>query len=143
MIRNAKVEDILEIVHLEQTVFHESLGETFLFDEITLNPFSRMFVIEDETGFAGFIGLRVDEQAELMNFAVVPKKQNKGYGKALLRFIIELLKNEGISFLTLEVRKSNVIAQKLYESFGFKRSHIRKDYYKNEDAYVYIKEVNE
>ena len=130
MIRNAKVEDILEIVHLEQTVFHESLGETFLFDEITLNPFSRMFVIEDETGFAGFIGLRVDEQAELMNFAVVPKKQNKGYGKALLRFIIELLKNEGISFLTLEVRKSNVIAQKLYESFGFKRSHIRKDYYK-------------
>jgi [ribosomal protein S18]-alanine N-acetyltransferase len=43
--------------------------------------------------------------------------------------------------LTLEVRKSNKGAQALYEKFGFKKSHIRKDYYITEDAVVYVKEV--
>lgn len=141
-IRKATVEDIIAIVELEKEVFNESLGESFLYDELHLNPFSRMFIIEDHDGFAGFIGLRVDDQAELMNFAIVPQKQRLGYGKALLDFILNLLKKENIKQLTLEVRKSNLAAQRLYEKCGFTFSHIRKDYYKNEDAFVYMKEVN-
>jgi len=43
-----------------------------------------------------------------------------------------------LAFLTLEVRKSNIPAQKLYEKFGFKKCGLRKNYYENkEDAILY------
>lgn len=141
-IRRAKLNDIIPIVQLEQTVFHESLGETFLYDELSLNPFARMYIIEDEDGFAGYLGIRVDDHAEMMNFAIIKAKQHHGYGTALLTFVLNELRLEGIDFISLEVRQSNVIAQAFYEKMGFKKSHIRKDYYKTEDAIVYIKEVS-
>ena len=141
-IRRAKLEDITTIVKLEQTVFKESLGESFLYDELSLNPFARMYIIEDDLGFAGYMGIRVDDQADMMNFAIVPEKQGHGYGKALLLHVLSELKQEGIHQITLEVRESNIIAQKLYESCGFVRSHVRKNYYPNEDAIVYLKEVS-
>ena len=141
-IRRAKLDDIPTIVKLEQTVFKESLGESFLYDELSLNPFARMYVIEDEQGFVGYMGLRVDDQADMMNFAVVPEKQRQGYGKTLLHHVLNELQKEGIKQLTLEVRESNIKAQKLYEACGFKKSHIRKNYYPNEDAIVYLKEVS-
>ncbi|HAX01971.1 MAG: ribosomal-protein-alanine N-acetyltransferase [Tenericutes bacterium GWC2_34_14] len=141
-IRKAQLKDIVDIVKLEESVFHESLGESFLYDEMSLNPFSKMFVIEDELGFVGYIGLRVDEQAELMNFAILPEKQHLGYGTSLMNYVLTLLKNEGISILTLEVRESNLKARSFYEKCGFTKSHTRKNYYKTEDAIVYMKEVN-
>jgi ribosomal-protein-alanine N-acetyltransferase len=140
-IRRAKLDDIIDIVKLEHTVFQESLGETFLYDELSLNPFARIYIIEDEDGFAGFIGVRVDDQAEMMNFAVIKEKQHRGYGTRLLQHVLNELRLEGINQLSLEVRKSNMIAQTFYEKMGFVKSHIRKDYYKTEDAIVYIKEV--
>ena len=40
----------------------------------------------------------------------------------------------------LEVRKSNISAQKLYEKNGFKKISVRKNYYDNiEDAFIYLK----
>ena len=142
-IRKAQLKDIPDMVHLEETVFKESLGDSFLYDEMSLNPFSKMYVIEDEDGFAGYIGLRVDEQAELMNFAIKPHKQHQGYGQALLRHVLSILALEGVLLLTLEVRESNQKARLFYEKMGFKKSHIRKDYYQTEDAIVYLKEMNE
>ena len=141
-IRKATVEDILSIVNLEQEVFNESLGESFLYDEMILNPFSYIIIGEIEGNMVGYLGLRIDEKAEIMNFAIAPKEQRKGYGRALLMHALDYLKERQIKTLSLEVRKSNTIAQHLYLSLGFKLSHIRKDYYQNEDAIVFIKEVN-
>src|SRR2546428_6425376 len=44
----------------------------------------------------------------------------------------------GAEWLTLEVRVSNLGAQKLYEKFGFRRAGIRRHYYSdnNEDALI-------
>lgn len=141
-IRPATVDDILAIVKLENDVFKESLGESFLYDEMMLNPFSHIVIGEVDQKMVGYIGLRVDEEAEIMNFAIFPHEQKKGYGKALLTYALDYLKAHYVKTLSLEVRESNLVAQKLYLSFGFKKSHIRKNYYQNEDAIVFIKEVN-
>ena len=44
--------------------------------------------------------------------------------------------NDSETTLFLEVRASNVIAQKLYQNLGFKAYHTRKNYYQDpvEDA---------
>lgn len=142
LIRKATIEDILPIVLLEEKVFHETLGEKFIYDEISINPFSRMYIIEENKKMIGFLGLRVDEQAEVMNFAIDPSYQHQGYGSLILRFALQELKNEGIKKLSLEVRESNEQAQKFYKKFGFVKSHKRKSYYKTEDAIVFVKEVD-
>jgi ribosomal-protein-alanine N-acetyltransferase len=142
MIRKTKINDIYQLVDLEKMVFEQSLGESFLYDELMLNPFAHYFVIEIENRIIGYIGFRaIDENAEMMNFAINPNIQKKGYGTTLLNYSIEYLKNLGVKKIALEVRVSNENAIKIYEKNGFTKSHIRKNYYEKEDAYVYIKEV--
>lgn len=142
MIRNAEVSDIPRIVRLEKKVFTSGLGQSFLYDELTNNPFARYFVCLKDQAFVGYIGCRVtDDTAEMMNFAIEPDYQHQGYGRELLMYLLDFLKQIGVKTLVLDVRRTNRTAIGLYESMGFKRSHVRKFYYENEDAIVYIKEV--
>lgn len=141
-IRRAKVEDIINIVTLENKVFHESLGETFLYNELMLNPYAKIFIIEDKDIFVGYMGVRIDDQAEMMNLAIDPKYHHQGYGSALLTYVLLDMKMLGVKSITLEVRESNMKARSFYEKCGFTYSHKRKNYYPDEDAMVYIKEVN-
>ncbi|EFM88815.1 ribosomal-protein-alanine N-acetyltransferase [Actinobacillus pleuropneumoniae] len=69
------------------------------------------------------------DEATLFNIAVDPNFQAKGYGKRLLSALIERLHEQGILTLWLEVRESNLAAQKLYDSLGFNEVTIRKNYY--------------
>lgn len=142
MIRKATVNDITYLVRIEKKVFTQSLGESFLFDELLLNPFAHYFVYELNKEVIGYIGFRaIDSNSEMMNFCMDPEYQGQGYGTEILNYSIDYLKNIGVSSILLEVRKSNKTAQAVYEKFGFKKSHIRKNYYQNEDAFVYMKEV--
>ncbi|MBU1093145.1 MAG: ribosomal protein S18-alanine N-acetyltransferase [Firmicutes bacterium] len=142
MIRKAVVNDITYLVRIEKKVFTQSLGESFLYDELLLNPFAHYFVYELNKEIIGYIGYRaIDSNAEMMNFCMDPEYQGQGYGTEVLNYSIEYLKTLGVSSVLLEVRKSNKTAQAIYEKFGFVKSHIRKNYYQTEDAFVYIKEV--
>lgn len=142
MIRCARTSDIPLIVSIEKKVLKESLGNKFLFQEINLNPLAMYYVYELNREIIGYIGFRVDVgQAEMMNFVIKPTHQNEGYGQALLNHAFNELIALSVKQISLEVRKSNLRAQHLYEKLGFKHMHTRKKYYKNEDAYVYIKEV--
>lgn len=143
MIRKAEAKDIFYIVKLEKKVFKESLGEKFILQELTDNPFSHYFVYVIESEVIGYIGFRVyDSQAEMMNFAVLPDYQDQGLGTELLSYTTKYLEKLDVKTMSLEVRKSNKRAQHIYEKLGFKLSHIRKKYYETEDGYVLIKEVS-
>ncbi len=142
MIRNATIDDIPSIIKIEKKVFKETLGEKFLYQEINDNPLALYYVYELGHEVIGYIGFRLDvEYAEMMNFCVAPSHQGDGYGTKLLSSALEKLLSLGAKITTLEVRMSNIKAQHIYEKLGFKQSHKRKKYYKNEDAIVYIKEV--
>jgi ribosomal-protein-alanine N-acetyltransferase len=142
MIRKAKVDDIPNLVRIEKQVFEQSLGESFLYDEFLLNPFAHYFVYEINHLIVGYIGYRaIDTQSEMMNFCVDPVYQGKKIGSELLEHTIDYLINLGVKTILLEVRVSNVNAINMYKKFGFKQGHVRKKYYGNEDAYVFMKEV--
>lgn len=55
----------------------------------------------------------------IFNFYIEEKYRNKGFGKLLLKKVIEELKNKA-DILTLQVFKDNISALKLYENLGFK-----------------------
>ncbi len=87
-------------------------------------------------GFSG-IWMMVDE-AHITNLAVRKEYQGKGIGGLLLIATIDLARELKASFLTLEVRASNLVAQKLYSQYGFTQTGQRRGYYldNREDAII-------
>lgn len=142
MIRKMELNDIFFVSKIEKEVFGNTLGEKFLFDELTINPFSHYFVLEENKIIIGYIGYRVyDENAEVLNFLIDSEYQGVGNGQSLFDYTLDYIINLGVKVVSLEVRKSNTKAKRFYLKNGFIKSHIRKNYYENEDALVYIKEV--
>jgi ribosomal-protein-alanine N-acetyltransferase len=104
-------------------------------------PFSALRVLRPCKGarVAAFLNhWRVADELQLMNVAVAPDHRRRGYGNALLRDLLHLAGIEAISAITLEVRRSNVAAIRLYERHGFQRVGLRPRYYSDngEDALV-------
>ncbi|MCC7366888.1 MAG: ribosomal protein S18-alanine N-acetyltransferase [Chloroflexi bacterium] len=87
-------------------------------------------------GYAG-LWLMTDE-AHITTIAVDPDFQGNGLGELLLVSLIDCAKQIGARWLTLEVRVSNDVAQRLYEKYTFKEMGLRRRYYSdnNEDALV-------
>src|ERR671911_2386396 len=57
---------------------------------------------------------RVADQAHINNLAVRPELRGRGLGSQMLEAIVAEAQRLGASSLTLEVRRSNVAAQRLY-----------------------------
>ena len=87
-------------------------------------------------GYAG-LWLMTDE-AHITTIAVDPDFQGNGIGELLLVALIDRARQIGARWLTLEVRVSNDVAQRLYEKYTFKEMGIRRRYYSDngEDALV-------
>ena len=83
-------------------------------------------------GFA--ICQKVLDEATLFNLAIHPTFQGQGLGHRLLSELIEQLRAQHIATLWLEVRQSNLNAQKLYTKQGFNEVDIRKNYYPTADG---------
>jgi ribosomal-protein-alanine N-acetyltransferase len=80
----------------------------------------------------------VVDQAELGDIAVDPEWRRRGIGQRLLDAVLALMRQQGVRELFLEVRASNVDAQRLYQRNGFTEVGRRQNYYSRprEDALV-------
>jgi [ribosomal protein S18]-alanine N-acetyltransferase len=78
------------------------------------------------------------DEVHINNIAVRPQCRGGGVGRVLLEFVLKLGAGLGARRATLEVRRSNESALKLYEKLGFTVAGVRKNYYVNpsEDALV-------
>lgn len=87
-------------------------------------------------GFSG-IWMLADE-AHVTNLAVRRQYRGKGLGELLLIATIDLATDLKASFMTLEVRASNLVAQSLYSKYGFVEMGVRRGYYldNHEDAII-------
>ena len=86
---------------------------------------------------------KILEEGDIYKIAVRLDKRRQGIGEQLLEYAIQEAKKEGITQITLEVRKSNTAAISLYQKKGFSQEGIRPDYYEKpkEDAIIMWKRV--
>ncbi len=68
-------------------------------------------------------------ESGITNIAVHPDYRQLGLATEILNMIIKHCEAVGSSFVTLEVRKSNCGAIKLYKNNGFEEVGLRKNYY--------------
>jgi ribosomal-protein-alanine N-acetyltransferase len=141
MIREACKEDFQAILEIEQktniTPWSDSMlkssfdcNDVFVLDVACEKRVVHEKSILKQNTVQGFIiAQSVVDEAAIMHLVVDSDHQSKGYGGILLRSWLELLSSE-VNQVWLEVRKSNIVAQKLYESCGFKKITERENYYR-------------
>lgn len=136
---------INDIAAVEQLCFSTPWSEKSISDELS-NPHARFFVAEVDGKVAGYIGAHnIVGDVYITNVAVMPVFRRQGVGECLVEYLVNVCRDEGAEFITLEVRKSNVGAISLYEKAGFSVVGERKAFYElpREDALlmtIYLKE---
>ena len=133
------MDDVAAVQAVERASFpHPWPGDAFR-RELTNNRSARYVVAREAGEVVGYAGLwlMVDE-AHITTFAVLPEHRRKRIGERLLVRLFEIAEVMGAEWLTLEVRVSNIPAQRLYEKYGFRRAGVRRRYYSdnNEDALI-------
>lgn len=102
------------------------------------NPVSLYLIAIIEDKIVGFIGTwNVLDESHITNVAVHPDYRQLKIGSLLLESLINICQaNYNTAIFDLEVRKSNIAAQKLYSKYNFIENGIRKGYYADnkEDA---------
>ncbi len=126
-------EDLEEVCALENLCFTTPWTVTSFQYEITNNDALLKVAVADNV-IAGFICIRsMLDITHILDIAVEPGKRRRGIGSRLLQNSIDALKKlrPDIKHITLEVRESNHEAISLYERSGFKKTGIRRNYFRN------------
>ena len=87
----------------------------------------------------GYAGCWISfEEAQVTNIAIAPDYRGQKVGTRLMAELIRLVKERGVTAMTLEVRPSNAPALALYHHYGFREAGRRKGYYSDngEDAII-------
>lgn len=138
-IRLATVEDSEGIYKIEEASFSVPWSLESITAELADVERKLYVVIETDEGIEGYGGAwLVYDEGQITNIAVHPLYRRKGYGKLLMKRLMDLCFQRGMNEIFLEVRVSNFAALSLYRQLGFTVKGIRKDYYSEpkEDAYI-------
>jgi ribosomal-protein-alanine N-acetyltransferase len=128
--------DLDEVMAIERSSFTYPWSARFFLQEIAAQC-ARPIVAEINGRIVGYILFWIlPDAVDIHNIAVHPDYRRQGIGRQLLDQAITSARTRASLRVTLEVRKSNLSAQKLYESQGFAVTGMRKGYYSDdgEDA---------
>jgi len=148
-IREVSDDDLEAIVSIQNKTPQAAQWNQSDYAKLAGDPLGLILVAELDTttppmiaGFAAFH--HVMDEAELRNMAVDPAHQRQGVGRGLLAEAQRRLLEQGVRQIYLEVRVSNIAAQRLYCLAGFGLRSRRKDYYSNpqEDGLVLSLELS-
>ena len=138
-VREMQPEDVPSVAALEAECFSEPWSEQAFLDALN-QPEALMMVAEDAqqlpVGYCS-IYLSLDE-GEITNVAVRPDCRKQGIANAILDAVFAEARSRGAEKIYLEVRQSNLPAQKLYEKHGFESCGIRKNFYRKPTEHAIV-----
>jgi ribosomal-protein-alanine N-acetyltransferase len=145
-IRQGEISDLEDIFLVEKACFAHPWSMQALKDSMNTDNTVFFVCTDEDSGIIGYMSLmRIMDEAELLNIAVLPKYRGRGIGTMLLDRLFRFCTAHNIGRIMLEVRKSNNCAISLYNKYGFLKDSVRKDYYDNpkEDAVLMSVSLNE
>ncbi len=142
-IRRMAEKDLEKVSAIEQEIFSDPWSFNAFKTDLN-NDMACPLVAEFEDSVIAYTNLYiVAGEVQIGNFAVAPGYRQRGVAKKMISKIIKIAGDHRCNSIFLEVRESNRPAQALYESFGFKHSGRRKNYYANprESAVLMVKDI--
>ena len=133
-------EDLDAVASLEAASFINPWTREMLARELSQNELARVYVVRmPGERVAAFCAcwIIVDE-LHINTIAVREDLRRRGLATALMHHVLDDAQHQGASRATLEVRRSNEAAQRLYEALGFRLAGVRPGYYTqpDEDALI-------
>ena len=135
--------DLGPVMEIERAAFKHPWSAELLARELE-HDWSTVLVAEHEGRLAGFIIFWiVHDEIHVLNVATAPALRGRGIARALLDRCVAQGKQRGARLATLEVRRSNDAALRLYDRYGFRRIGVRPRYYEDEgeDAIVMLMDL--
>ena len=140
IIRRMTMDDVDGVAAVEAATFPTPWSRDAFVSEMK-NVAARYLVAEKDGRVIGYAGAWIIlDESHITNIAVLKDERGQGVGRKLTHGLLQYLSNLGAAYATLEVRKSNEVAQNLYVSLGFIKLGVRKRYYEDngEDALIMV-----
>lgn len=141
IIRKMTAEDVSAVAEIEKQCFSSPWTAQGLLSE-TENPSAAFFVLEKDEEICAYMGMHIVlDECYIANVAVKSSCRKQGYGRRLVENALFTAKERDCTFISLEVRKSNLPAISLYEKCGFEKVGERKNFYSSptENALIMTK----
>jgi len=137
-----KLGDLDAVMEIEGASFRSPMPARMALEEMG-REWAHIDIVRDRAGrnVAAFSNYWVvADEVHLLNLATHPEARRAGHASRLLAHIIEVGRERKCRFVTLEVRRSNAAAVRLYRRFGFRAVGVRPNYYAEdqEDAIVML-----
>lgn len=161
VLRYMRLSDVPEVAAIDQLSFDPPWSPRSYQFEISESTYSYMVTLEHEEDQANsgggwrrivpslngahpikrvvsYGGLwNIMDEAHISTIATHPDYRGRGWGEIVLAGMIRRAIKLEAQYVVLEVRVSNIVAQRLYEKYGFQTQGTKTNYYHNngEDAY--------
>jgi ribosomal-protein-alanine N-acetyltransferase len=130
--RVANAFDLAVFVSLDKKLFPYSPWSASQYKEEFSSP-TRHFVValDDAQSIIGYAGVFAPggAEADVLTVGVIPSQRGKGIARQLMGLITDWAKQQGSIAMMLEVKVDNTEAIGLYESLGYSKLNVRKDYF--------------
>lgn len=133
-------DDLDQVCALEAESFTNPWTREMLEGELRHSDVARVYALRLAEGtIAAFCTCWiVFDELHVNTIAVSPSRRRQGLGMRLMLHVLTAAAREGATRATLEVRRSNTAALRLYERLGFRVTAVRPHYYTKpeEDALI-------
>jgi ribosomal-protein-alanine N-acetyltransferase len=131
--RLVEADDLAEVAALEAASFSNPWSGEMLARELRNADVARIYVLrEANRRIVGFCACwLIADELHINTLAVTAERRRQGLATRLLRFVLAEAAAAGVRRATLEVRRSNEAALRLYQRLGFSVKAVRPRYYSN------------
>ena len=138
-IRPMTTSDIGAVTRIERASFSTVWPSDAFYNELRTNKLAHYFVglVGDRVVAYGGIWV-ILEDSHVTTLAVDPEFRRRRFGEILLLRLIDEAMERGAAWMTLEVRESNAVAQRLYRKYGFTTVTMRTGYYSDDNESALI-----
>ena len=130
--RVANAFDLPVFVSLDKELFPYSPWSASQYKEEFSSP-TRHFVValDDAQSIIAYAGVFAPgaAEADVLTVGVIPAHRGKGIARQLMGLITDWANQQGSIAMMLEVKVDNTEAIGLYESLGYSKLNVRKDYF--------------
>jgi ribosomal-protein-alanine N-acetyltransferase len=131
--------DVAAVTRIERASFSTVWPSEAFYNELSTNKLAHYFIGRFGDRVVGYGGIWVIlEDSHITTLAVDPEFRGRRFGEVLLLRLIDEAIERGAAWMTLEVRESNTVAQKLYRKYGFTTVTMRTGYYSDDNESALI-----
>ncbi len=143
VVRDMYLSDLDAVMRIEAASFSTPWSRNQFQSELMENNFAAYLVLDFHGRVVSYGGMWIIlDEAHVTNVAVHPDFRGYHLGERMMQGLMGKAKSLGAGRMTLEVRRSNQVAQNLYQKLGFIQLGVRRGYYSepHEDAFIMWKD---